>query len=413
MRQLELEVVVPEVEAGRLGQAAARQQVSLSELLSAAAAAYARRNAGTATSRGQEGPRKPIPWGARPAPSGEEESVHVVLGPEVLDLVEAVRRRVRWEEADGSTLPVTLEEYVLGATGRLIRSPRDAERLAGELFPGRLGTLPLPPSSPAGATAKPAAMETGWTPVRWVLAGTGAITVVSLVTALFLVVRARGRAVAAVDPSPAASNRPFAVPDGPDAGVAGDAIARWELQAQHMPEESERPSAISGPGRVHTQEIDKLLKSHLDRGRRDAAYDQAIEVAVRDVAELYPVTPALVKAIIRRESDFNAKARSRVGAIGLMQLMPFNAPKVGLREPDLWIPERNILGGTRLIAALLRYYNGDMVAALAAYNAKPRNPFAPLPRNGETPEYVAAVLRYYDEYTRGGTNGLGSRLGSP
>jgi soluble lytic murein transglycosylase-like protein len=155
-----------------------------------------------------------------------------------------------------------------------------------------------------------------------------------------------------------------------------------------------------------------LLKSHLDRGRREATYDGAIDVAVQDVADLYPVTPALVKAIIRRESGFNPKARSPVGAIGLMQLMPFNAPKVGLREPDLWIPERNILGGTRLIAALLRYYNGDMVAALAAYNAKPRNPFAPLPRNGETPEYVAVVLRYYDEYTRAGSTGLGSSVRS-
>jgi hypothetical protein len=54
-----------------------------------------------------------------------------------------------------------------------------------------------------------------------------------------------------------------------------------------------------------------------------------------------------------------------------------------------------------------------MVAALAAYNAKPRNPFAPLPKNGETPEYVTMVLRYYDEYTRQGGAGLGARPGSP
>jgi len=53
------------------------------------------------------------------------------------------------------------------------------------------------------------------------------------------------------------------------------------------------------------------------------------------------------------------------------------------------------------------------VAALAAYNAKPRNPFAPLPKNGETPEYVTMVLRYYDEYTRQPGTGLGPGSGTP
>src|SRR5262249_60659028 len=102
------------------------------------------------------------------------------------------------------------------------------------------------------------------------------------------------------------------------------------------------------------------------------AYAQAIAAAVQDVADLYPVPPALVKAVIRRESAFNPRARSRVGAIGLMQLMPFNARKVGLRESDLWDPERNILGGTRLLGALLRSYDGDMVAAVPACSATPR-----------------------------------------
>jgi hypothetical protein len=54
-----------------------------------------------------------------------------------------------------------------------------------------------------------------------------------------------------------------------------------------------------------------------------------------------------------------------------------------------------------------------MVAALAAYNAKPRNPFAPLPKNGETPEYVTVVLRYFDEYTRAAGGGLAPRPGTP
>jgi soluble lytic murein transglycosylase-like protein len=165
--------------------------------------------------------------------------------------------------------------------------------------------------------------------------------------------------------------------------------------------------------RDHTEQIDGILAEHQGSGSREDANEQAIDAAVRDVADLYPVPRALVKAVIRRESAFNPRARSRVGAIGLMQVMPFNARKVGLREAELWDPEKNILGGTRLLAALLRYYNGDMVAALAAYNAKPRTPFAPLPNNGETPEYVTVVLRYYDEYTRGAAGRLGARPATP
>src|SRR5262249_18334948 len=372
------DVLVSEADAGRLGEAATLCGTSLPELLAAAAAAYARRNVALATTPPGDGSRKPLGWGPRPTATGEPERVHGVLGPEVLDLVESIRRRVRWQEPDGSTQPVTFEEYVLGATTRLIRTPRDAERLARELFPGRAETTPAPVAG--RGTALPSGSVTGWTPLRWVLLGTGGLTVVALVAALALAMRGSRQpvAVAPAPSPPSAIPLPLPAPEEPDAGVAGEAMARWEQLMHGSPA---GPSTVQGAGRNHTQEIDKLLKSHLDRGRRDAAYDEAIEVAVRDVTDLYPVTPALVKAIIRQESGFNPRAKSHVGAIGLMQLMPFNAPKVGLREAELWIPERNILGGTRLIAALLRYYNGDMVAALAAYNAKPRNPFAPLPRN--------------------------------
>ena len=120
--------------------------------------------------------------------------------------------------------------------------------------------------------------------------------------------------------------------------------------------------------------------------------------ACRDVATVWPVPVALVRAVIRQESNFDPRAKSPAGAIGLMQVMPFNAPKVGLTEGDLWNPKRNVLAGTRILAVLLQHYEGDLISALAAYNAKPRKLFAPLPNNGETPEYVRAVLRYYRNY---------------
>jgi soluble lytic murein transglycosylase-like protein len=129
------------------------------------------------------------------------------------------------------------------------------------------------------------------------------------------------------------------------------------------------------------------------------SFEAEIAAAVRDVERIYPVPTALIKAVIQQESSFNPKAISRAGAIGLMQVMPYTAPRVGLTEADLWDPAKNILAGTRLLAVLLRYYRGDLISVLVAYNSRPRKIFAPIPRNGETPGYVAAVLRFFDEYS--------------
>lgn len=140
-----------------------------------------------------------------------------------------------------------------------------------------------------------------------------------------------------------------------------------------------------------------LFSAAVSAGGFPSTYDGHIGAAVRDVADVWTVPPALVKAVIRRESAFNPRARSKAGAIGLMQVMPFNAAKVGLTEEELWVPAKNILAGVRLLAVLLKHYSGDLISALAGYNARPRALFAPLPQNGETPAYVKAVLRFYRE----------------
>ena len=105
------------------------------------------------------------------------------------------------------------------------------------------------------------------------------------------------------------------------------------------------------------------------------------------------------------ESAFNPRALSRTGAIGLMQLMPFNASRVGLTQADLWNPRLNILAGVRLLAVLLAHYQGDLISTLVAYNAGPRKPLAPIPQNGETPEYVRRVLTFYVQYLRAEASG--------
>jgi soluble lytic murein transglycosylase-like protein len=127
-------------------------------------------------------------------------------------------------------------------------------------------------------------------------------------------------------------------------------------------------------------------------------FDGEISAAVEDVRAIWPVPAALVRAVIRQESAFEPRARSSAGAIGLMQVMPGNAVKLGFTEAELWEPAKNVLAGTRLLAVLLKHYDGDLISVLVAYNARPRRLGAPIPRNGETPLYVRAVLRYFAAY---------------
>src|SRR5262249_29422767 len=65
---------------------------------------------------------------------------------------------------------------------------------------------------------------------------------------------------------------------------------------------------------------------------------------------------------------------------------------------ELFNSRKNILAGVRLVAALLKHYGADLISTLVAYNARPREPFAHLPDNGETPHYMLAVLKYCHDY---------------
>lgn len=125
---------------------------------------------------------------------------------------------------------------------------------------------------------------------------------------------------------------------------------------------------------------------------------EEIDAAIVDAKPVYPVPRALVRAVIQQESRFDPKALSPVGAIGLMQVMPFNATRLGLTsDRELWVPRLNILAGVRLLAALLLHYQGDIVSSLVAYNSGPKSPKA-VPSNGETPAYVVSILRFYRRF---------------
>lgn len=90
---------------------------------------------------------------------------------------------------------------------------------------------------------------------------------------------------------------------------------------------------------------------------------------IYEVAARYSLNPDLVAAIVRVESSFNPRARSRKGACGLMQLLPETARRFGLRRKDLFDPAKNLDAGARYLRWLADRFGHDPVRVLAAYNA--------------------------------------------
>jgi soluble lytic murein transglycosylase-like protein len=88
---------------------------------------------------------------------------------------------------------------------------------------------------------------------------------------------------------------------------------------------------------------------------------------IKSVARQYRLDPDLLHAVILAESAYQPNARSPKGAMGLMQLMPQTARRLGVQEP--WNPEQNIRGGAAYLKWLLDRYEGDVELAVAAYNA--------------------------------------------
>lgn len=111
------------------------------------------------------------------------------------------------------------------------------------------------------------------------------------------------------------------------------------------------------------------------------------------------LSPALVRAIIKAESNNDRLAVSPKGAQGMMQLMPFTSRQLKVNDP--FDPIENIRGGVDYLRQLLGEFQGNLVHAVAAYNAGPEavKKYNGIPPYRETRIYVKRVMDYYRRYS--------------
>jgi soluble lytic murein transglycosylase-like protein len=152
---------------------------------------------------------------------------------------------------------------------------------------------------------------------------------------------------------------------------------------------------VSSNYRLYIKEYPK------NQGSTTAYVTDRYDHLIAEAAQTYEVPFPLLKAIIKAESNFDPKAVSRVGASGLMQIMPENFESFNIKDP--FNPWENIMAGTGYFSSLLMRFNGKLPLALAAYNAGPSmvDKYNDIPPFLETQDYVEKVIKYYYLFKKG------------
>jgi soluble lytic murein transglycosylase-like protein len=173
------------------------------------------------------------------------------------------------------------------------------------------------------------------------------------------------------------------------AAQSPSAAATTSFQQQLM------QASASGPGlgaALGTASVTPAVATSGGAGPYKAEIDAA--------AQKYGLDPALLRGLIRQESNFDPNAGSPAGAQGLTQLMPGTAAALGCT--NVHDPAQNIDAGARYLRQQLDAFGGDVSKALAAYNAGPGavQRYGGVPPYAETQNYVRQVQAYADEYRR-------------
>ena len=139
---------------------------------------------------------------------------------------------------------------------------------------------------------------------------------------------------------------------------------------------------------VDTWGLTKKYNIQKIRSSNEGKYEDIID----RVSRTYGIPKTLIQKMIEVESDFNPKTVSHAGAMGLMQLMPANVKEMGIKNP--FSPAESIEGGVKELCGYLKKNNGDLVLALASYNAGPGNvrKYGGVPPFKETQGYIKKIL---------------------
>ena len=158
---------------------------------------------------------------------------------------------------------------------------------------------------------------------------------------------------------------------------------------------------VDEKGTIHLTNVPTSHRYRLFRRERSRLRDSSatrFDRLIREISQKYSVDPALVKAVIKAESDFNPFAVSKKGAQGLMQLMPKTLNDLKVDDP--FHPRENIDGGVRFLKRMLTRFNNNIRLSLAAYHAGAEvvEKYEDIPPYQETQHYVKKVLNYFDRY---------------
>lgn len=150
--------------------------------------------------------------------------------------------------------------------------------------------------------------------------------------------------------------------------------------------------AVSGQN--HQTAQTKNTSEAFQAALKTAGQTETMDSIFEEASARYGVSVKLLKAVAKAESNFNSKAVSKAGAIGVMQLMPATARSLGVTDP--YDARQNIMGGAKYLKENLDRFGGNVTLALAAYNAGPNavQKYGGVPPYKETQNYVKTVTSY-------------------
>jgi soluble lytic murein transglycosylase-like protein len=160
----------------------------------------------------------------------------------------------------------------------------------------------------------------------------------------------------------------------------------------------------SGPGKALTVSGASTAGCRISRADVVPARDRSPDRYVRydgfiaEAARLYAIPEALIRAVIKVESDYDPNVVSCAGARGLMQVMPYEEKSE--RIDHVFDPRENILAGTRMLRSKANHWNGDLVLTIASYHAGVGavTKYHGVPPYETTQQYVKMVLKQYERY---------------